>query len=335
MGSEERLPDTALAGRSETLPPLGFYALVALLERLAPESARVGDSRTPSEERIRLRHDPALAFSASDVVRVERHSGSAAGEGDHWEVATAFLGLTGAVTPLPAYIAEEAAGDDAEALRLRAFFDLFHHRFLSLLYRGVSKYRLGYEATGRGHDPWSQRALALSGLDSEAAARLGVPLDLLLRFTPLLADGARPARSLELALEEALERVLGRPGPKARVEQFVGAWVNLVADDRFALGQRNQVLGRHAPLGGRCFVRSGVVRIHLAPLDAEVHARLVNGDLRKLVDSIVQLFARDPIDYELNLQLERGLRPVVCLGAATCGRLGVDAWLASAASLSS
>ena len=45
---------------------LGFFGLVALLERLTPEAARVGGS-SPSLEAIRFKHDPSLGFSSQDV----------------------------------------------------------------------------------------------------------------------------------------------------------------------------------------------------------------------------------------------------------------------------
>lgn len=332
MGSEERHPDPALSAELAQalpkLPRLGFYALLALLERMAPRATRLADARSPGEEPVRLRHDTSLAFSAGDVSCVEAvpTRGKSVAK---LEVVSTFLGLTGGVTPLPAFFAEEMTGDDPEATRAAAFLDLFHHRFLSLLYRCVAKYRLAYESTSSADDAWSERALALAGLDRAAdPAVRALPVDLLLRLTPLLVDGVRPARSLELAIEEALARALGGDGPKARVEQFVGAWVDLAEADRLSLGVRNHCLGRHAPLGGKSFVRSGVVRIHLNPLTARTHARLsAGGDLRQLVDAVVRLFTRDPIDYELVLNIGREQRPRLQLGRASSGRVGIDAWL--------
>lgn len=308
------------------LPGLGFYALLSLFERLAPGEPRIGEAINPREERLRLSHDASLAFSAGDLsARLAPRPDS---PGPQLEVVTAFLGLTGAVTPLPAYVAEEATGDDSDAERVCGFLDLFHHRLLSLLYRGVAKHRPACEATARADDAWSSRALALGGLGPGRAG--AIPAALLLRLAPLLADGARPARSLELALEVALGWALRPDAPHARVEQFVRAWVETDEPDRMALGSRNCTLGVHAPLGRHRYVRGGFLRIHLTGLSSRSHARLASGELRPLIAAVVELFSRDPADFELALDLERERRPLFRLGRAASGRLGVDSWLTCA-----
>ncbi len=312
------------------LPGLGFFALLSLFERLAPGEPRIAEANSPREERLRLHHDAALTFSAGDITAA-RLAPRPGGPGALLEVVTAFLGLTGSATPLPAYVAEEATGDDVEAERVRGFLDLFHHRLLSLLYRGVAKYLPSYEATARADDAWSGRALSLGGLSANRAG--AVPPALLLRLTPLLADGARPARSLELALEVALGWALAPEAPRARVEQFVRAWVETDEPDRMALGARNCTLGVHAPLGRHMFVRGGFLRIHLAELSSRSHARLASGELRPLVAAVVELFVRDPADFELALDLERAQRPLFRLGRPTSGRLGVDSWLTGATAI--
>src|SRR4051794_11855555 len=85
---------------------LGFFVLVGLLERLTPGAARVGELGPPADEAIRFRHDATLAFSPRDVSRVQWVEPRGAGElftrpPPVAEVTAAFLGLTGAVSPLP------------------------------------------------------------------------------------------------------------------------------------------------------------------------------------------------------------------------------------------
>jgi type VI secretion system protein ImpH len=342
------------------LKGLGFYALLSLFERLSPSGPRVGETSRPREERLRLRHDASLAFSPGDIARARLVPGEGA-TGSLLEVVTAFLGLTGAVTPLPSYLAEEAAGEDAEAKRIRSFLDLFHHRLLSILYRGIAKYRLTYESTSSADDAWSRRVLALSGVDAllrqvqdgalrhaedgalrqaedgalrqaqDGALRQAqdgaLPTSVLLRLAPLLADESRPVRSLELALEEALRVALGEEALCARVEQFVRAWVQMTEPDRMALGERNCTLGRRAVLGRHMFVRGGFIRIHLTGLTSSSHARLASGELRERVGCVVRLFTRESSDFELALELERAQRPRFELGRPASGRIGFDAFV--------
>jgi type VI secretion system protein ImpH len=328
--AQERLPglalEAALGPALARLPELGFYALLSLFERLVPEP-RIGDANSPREERLRLCHDASLAFSPGDIAAARLEPNPEA-PGAILQVVTSFLGVTGAAAPLPDYLAEEATGDDPEAERVRGFLDLFHHRWLSLLYRGVAKYRPNDEATARADDGWSLRALALAGPGATRAQ--AVPPALLLRLTPLLVDGARPARSLELALEVALTWALSPEAPTARVEQFARAWVEMEELDRMALGSRNCALGVHAPLGRHRFARGGILRIHLAGLSSRSHARLASGELRQLLTAVVELFSRDPVDFELALDLPPEQRPLLKLGRPGSGRLGVDSWLTCA-----
>jgi type VI secretion system protein ImpH len=333
--AQERQPapalEAALGAALARLPELGFYALLSLFERLTPSEPRIGDANSPREERLRLCHDASLAFSPGDIAAV-RLAPNPEAPGAILQVVTTFLGVTGAVAPLPDYMAEEATGEDAEAERVRDFLDLFHHRWLSLLYRGVAKYRPSDEATARADDAWSGRALALVGPGATRAQ--AVPPALLLRLAPLLVDGARPARSLELALEVALSWALGpkapTEAPTARVEQFARAWVEMEELDRMALGARNCALGIHAPLGRHMFARGGILRIHLAGLSSRSHARLASGELRQLLAAVVELFSRDPVDFELVLDLPPEQRPLLKLGRPSSGRLGVDSWLTCA-----
>jgi len=136
---------------------LGFVPLVRLLERLSPDAVRVGGEGPPAAEGIRFRHDRALQFHASDVVELTERD--AEGGPRQYHVTSGFLGLSGAMSPLPAYFAEEVLHEDDEAPVRRDFLDLFHHRLLSLFYRTVVRYRLSSEHTTRLEDGWSLRAL--------------------------------------------------------------------------------------------------------------------------------------------------------------------------------
>ncbi|HEY1417783.1 MAG TPA: type VI secretion system baseplate subunit TssG, partial [Myxococcaceae bacterium] len=84
---------------------LGFVPLVRLLERLTPDAVRVGGEGPLSGERIRFRHDRGLRFHASDVVALELEDGQR--ERARYLLTSGFLGLSGSMSPMPAYLAEE------------------------------------------------------------------------------------------------------------------------------------------------------------------------------------------------------------------------------------
>ncbi|WP_342374356.1 type VI secretion system baseplate subunit TssG [Myxococcus stipitatus] len=332
MVSPERPTDDLLkAVESLNARPgqLSFRPLVALLERLTSSAVPVGGTGPALDERIRFRHDPSLTFSASDVSRVrvvsqpDAHGGSA----EVIEVLSTFLGLTGAVSPLPDYILEEIAQEDPDSARRRDFLDLFHHRLLSLLYRALVRYSLAAETTRGGSDAWSQRALALGGLDTYERPYSGAlsPAQLL-RLTPLLSARARTAGVLELALTDVLSPVLGEATVSLR--QFSGAWVDIEADNRMRLGRSNSNLGRSMLLGARVFDRSGGFSIHISPLEGEVYRRLLpEGDLSPVVREVVDLFVRDPLDCSLVLGVREVELPRFRLSRDGTFRLGQDCYL--------
>ncbi len=333
MAPEERLPD-ALVEASRRLagmaPQLGFFQLVSYLERLTAGAARVGSVGPVIEEMVRFRHDPSLGFSSGDVSEVTLRQVPVRAEEPYarrqlFEVVTQFLGLTGSVSPLPLYMAEEIAQEDPDQAVRREFLDLFHHRLLSLLYRIESKYRVTSEANSTHTDQWSRRLLALAGFDTYEGERTSkLPIQRLLRIVPLLASRARTAEKMEAALEDVLGDKLA--GARVRVEQFVGRWVDI--DARLQIGRSNHILGKNTVLGGKAFDRMGKIKIHIEPLPTTVYRRMMpGGDLLPQAREVVRLFLKDPLEYEFELGLTEGVTQTFNLSSTQSAQLGRDTWL--------
>jgi type VI secretion system protein ImpH len=342
VASQERssadLLDVVAALRADP-GQLSFVPLVALLERLLPGGVRVGGDGPVSEESIRFRHDPSLTFSAGDVRQVRLGSDRRAGPDEATlsfrpvaEVLTTFLGLTGAVSPLPGYIAEEVAQEEPDRPVRREFLDLFHHRLLSLLYRVLSRYSLEAESTAAGDDVWSKRVLALAGLDTYESGPKGLlSAARLLRLAPLLATRARTAGTLERALTDVLREELGEA--RVSVRQFVGGWMELESEHRFRLGHSNSNLGRSSLLGGKLFDRAGKFRIVFSPLDGVTYHRLLpEGDLNPLVREVVDLVLKAPLDCELELGVREEALGKLRLSSREPMRLGRETYLGTRSS---
>ncbi len=307
----------------------GFYPLVLMLERLGGDGSPVGTDASPEEEVIRFRHDPALAFSAADVLEVRElprrplssDPDCAARRG--WEVVTTFLGLSGSVSPIPLYLSEEVAREDPEAPQLRDFFDLFHHRLISLLHRARASRDVPNGWRRDGRDVWTPRLLALLGVDVEELAVGGaLPMWRLLRLAPLLAERVVTAGALEAALEDALAEDLG--GARVEIEPFAGAWVDIAADERVALGVRGR-LGEDLVLGRRVYDAAGRFRVVVGPLSSEGYRRFTYGGALRRATEVLDALVVEPLEREVVLWLEAGAAPQLRLGASLLGR---DAWLA-------
>jgi len=309
----------------ERAPGADFVALLRLLERQDPDAAEVGRAGPPADERIRLHHDPSLAFNPGDIRSLER-------DGDRWTLVTTFLGLTGGVSPLPAYLCEEALSDDNAAFS--ALLDLFHHRLLSLLHRLLAADQLIHTYRSDASDPWSARVLQLAGiLPSGHARKTSISRPLWLRLAALRASATRSAHTLTTALREALRDVLD--GAEPRVEQFTGGWVDLDRAQQMQLGRCNSHLGPQALLGGRALARASRLRIVIGPLRRGNFRRfLPGGDQLPVIAELIRSFTDAPIEHELELVLPAGRAPKFTLAGrsetAMRSRLGQDTWLLGA-----
>lgn len=324
---------TAAAPVLRAAPQSTFFHIVALLERLTRNAIRVGGDGPASEERIRFRHDYDLGFSAGDISRVEVHPLPRGPEHSLDEptpvfvVTTTFLGLTGTISPLPLYIAEEVLHEDDQNPVRRDFLDIFHHRLISLLYRAVSKYSPAREHLSHRPDAWMKRALFLTGLDPEIQTRgMKVHPSVLVRCAPLLAGRGRGPRVLALVMREALGDVLGPEG-KVEIKQFAGGWIEVDEQQRMALGVSNNELGVEAILGKRAFDQSGRFSIQIGPLHEHNYKRFLrDGDLLPVVKDIVELCVREPLDFDVELLLAADAVPSFKLSAnpANSSQLGRD-----------
>lgn len=296
-----------------------FVQAVRLIEGLHPDAARVGHQGPVQKEAVRFRPVLDLSFAASDVAGVTRVSRD--GQPPKYEIATTFLALYGAVSPLPSYFTEQILDQDEESL-LREFVDLFHHRLISLFYRAWEKYRFAAGFAADGRDAGSRRLLGLLAVDPD---RLPpghrVPAVRLLGFAGLLTQAPRSAASVQALLAEHFE------GVPVELQVGVGRWIPVPPDQRARLGAANARLGADLSLGERVFDRGGTFRVAVGPLGLGAFLDFLPGaprltELRELVD----LVNGDGLDYDIELSLRREEVPALRLGVEP-GRLGRTTWL--------
>lgn len=328
MASEGRLEDDHLGAVLEIVRREGgghFRAVVAFLERALRTPARVGEDGPVFEEPIRFRADPSLSFAASDISAVVATNPAHAGP--PVEVVTTFLGLTGAVSPLPSYMAEEVAQEPAHEPVLRDFYDIFHHRMMSLAYRGMTRYAYPGAVEPGFVDDWSRRLLAFTGIDVyEHPAATELPMWQILRLAALLAVRRPTAWVIERALADVLATSLD--GVPVEVVQFAGAWVPIDASEQTRLGERNSRLGRDFVVGREAFDVAGKLRIRVGPCSREVFYRFrEDPHVHLLARETVKLFCRDPLEIDLGLVLAADQLAGMRLSSRSRQRLGVDTFL--------
>ncbi len=291
--------------------PHSFFGLVSFLERVTAGASPVGGAGPVHREAIRFRHDPDLGFHSADVRSVE-----IVGDPRRFEVVTTFLGLSGTASPLPPHIAEGVLFDTFEQATQRDFLDLFHHRAMSLLYRGVLRLDPAREHRSDASDPWLLRLLGLAGVHTDPS--LALQARHLMVLIPILVKRARGANALRVALRAVLRDEL--PGLDVRIRELAGHWLDVDEDQHTRLGTRNHALGEHTVLGRRVYDRRGRFAICFGILSREQAGMFCEGQL--LLDRLratVSLVLRDPLEYDLELELDADAVQTMRMGFSHLG----------------
>lgn len=332
-----------------------FFQAVRLLSRMSPTAAPVGRATAPRQEIARFRAHLALTFPPSSLYELE-----AATDRRPPLLTVAFMGLTGPNGVLPRHYTElllrlEREGKWTEKGALRAWFDIFNHRFISLFYRAWEKYRffLPYER-GEPHalqpDQFTQSLYCLLGLGLQPLRnRLQVC------FFEEKDDGDRVVRSLArledlsllyfsgyfthrprcvVALENVLQEYFQLP---VKVEQFRRQWLILAPENQSRLGtpDGNNLLGMNLVAGERVEDVQSRFRIRLGPLTYLQFGEFLPDRSRSpqrktlfLLMHLVRLYVGAEFDFDVQLVLRAEEVPACQLvDAGGMGpRLGWNTW---------
>lgn len=293
-----------------------FQAL-RVIEATFPEAPRLGESRRPRQDRVRLGQRPELSFPTSTIAEFTPPKGDQPGR-----LTNRFFGLFGPQGPLPLHITEYVRD------RLRnhrdptfvAFADMLTHRLMGLLYRA---WTAGQPAASfdRGDDPMSRKVAALAGYHADHLHDRDALPDLAkLHFAGLLAQGPKNAAGLESMLAAFFE-------VPVKVQQFVGSWLELEPDDRWQLGAAAG-LGRSTSIGDRVWSRAAKFRLRIGPLKIKDYERLLpGGAAQERLRALVRTYAGDALDWDINMILAGDEVPRASLGGST--RLGHTSWIGS------
>ena len=286
----------------------GFFQTVRLLKRLFADREGVGGFVDPAEEVARFSVDPVIAFPPSEIRALEL------GNGKPTQISVSFMGLTGPLGLLPFYytllMADRVRAKDRA---LKDFFDIFHHRFVSLFYRAWEKNRfmISYERDQK--DRVTEHLLDLVGLGSAGLQnRTNIPDESVLFYAGLLAPQQRSAAALEQMLEDYFQ-------VPVQIEQFVGAWYPLAVSTQCRLGEErgaSNQLGLGAVAGDEIWDQQARVRIRLGPLTREQYDQfLPTGDAYPSLQTLTRFFSNGQFDFEMQLVLARDEVPGCVIGA--------------------
>ncbi len=265
------------------------------------------------------------------------------------------MGLYGVSTPLPLHYAidmlrsvdpyvsadrEESDADPRSAFdqgestqgpsdtnAVRDFYDIFHHRLISLLYRSWTKYRYCVLFDDAERDRLTEYLLHMIGLSPDREDRsVGVDPVRMIRYAGALTQHPRSAVTLEGVVSDYLG------GLRTQVEQFTSRWVPVMEADQNRTGTANSRLGVDLTVGEWVYDLSGAFNLAIGPLDWDTYNQFLPGrEAHAEVRSLVNLYCQDPLWFTIELRLKAREIPELRL---TCdddaGMLGMTTWVRTA-----
>jgi len=321
VATEKRQTDTALKDRLfEEFYRFSFFKAVGLLEHLSPDKKPLGKTLVPGEEAVRFSSKPGLSFPASDISKIEQPDTK---KPVNMEVT--FMGMVGPSGVLPHCYNEQVVERLLKKDRgLMAFYDMFHHRLISLFYLAWKKYRLTENYLPEAEDKISSCILCLTGMGTPGLLPSGgLPNKTLFHFFSGLLSKAAPSAC-------SIEALIGYiSGATVKVEQFIERMLPISPEDQTRLGMANGQLGVDAVCGSYTADVQSKFRVVIGPVKYNTFLRLLpGGEMLRPIFSMVKTIAGIEHEFDVRILLDRGEVPACTLGAGY-PMLGETTWVYS------
>ncbi|QFZ85856.1 type VI secretion system baseplate subunit TssG [Variovorax paradoxus] len=324
-----------MLGRLRRTPwKFGFLSLLRRLGASHLQHPSVGLARRPQQESFRLGQAAALTFAPREIASVvlpgesERRmlgaSPTRSGNNPALPVVRLYsLGLLGPNGPLPLHFTELVRDrtENHNDSTLADFLDLFHHRYLTHMYRAWAQ---GQAAAGldRPEDEAFSRYIArLTGHDPLEIRDSVLPSHARLAASTHLAREARNPDGLAATLAQFF-------AVPVQLDEFVRHWIRIDPEDQSHLGlaRSSSIMGLGAIAGEVVADRQNKFRLVLGPLSLAQYLRFTpqGQDLALLVEW-VRGFVGYEFVWEVELRVRNDSTPPARLEDTE--KLGWSTWL--------
>jgi len=291
-----------------------IFLALRIIEAQYPDAPRLGHSRRPSEDAVRLGQEPRMAFSPTTI---QKFTPPGARKGS---LINRFFGFFGPHGPLPVHLTEYARERQINHRdsSFIGFANMLTHRIMGLLYRAWVTGQPAVDYDRGAGTQFERHVAALGGHHGQALQDRDAMPDTAKRyFAGLLTSGPKNAEGLVAILS-------GYFRAPVRLQEFVGSWLDLEPGDRWQLG--SGALGQTTSIGSRVWSRSAKFRLIVGPVDLVDYERLLPGNpsMDRLA-AVVRSYVGDALDYDVNVVLRADAVPRAVLGQDT--RLGQTSWI--------
>ncbi len=288
----------------------------------------VGFDNSLHDEVVRFRVSPSLRNNSCQVFEVRAPEESDA----CYELTIPFLGLIGVNGVLPRHYTQTVISRVKEHdFAMRDFFDLFHHRTISMFFRASVKYRLPFvyqfnavQSPARD-DAITQAMRCLVGLGEPSLRhQLSISDDTVLHYGGHFSDSMPTAHSLEHVVEDYF-------GLPTQVLQFQFEWLYIEPSEQTQLTAKGtNRLGLNVVVGQRVPSFHSRFRIRVGPVTWRDFVELlpISTRVAKLAD-LVRLYVGISLDFDLQVTVAGREIPECSFRDDQPPRLGWTTWLFS------
>ena len=287
--------------------------LMRELERSHPEKPPIGTAPRLTDEIVRLRQEPFLAFPSCNLIRAEMPDRA----GDPVELFVQFMGLFGPNGPLPLATTGEAhqwihrRNDPAFA----RFADIFSERFVQLFYRAWADARPEVQMDRPSEDRFRAWTGALIGYGTPGLReRDALDDDTRRRLMGLWGSRVRGGARLIQLLRAVMEMDVD-------LAERVGSWLEFDPGELSRLGGAHATLGESFCVGARAYSVNDKLRVTLHCRSLAEYESCLPGqrECHRLVD-FLHSYLGATVEVDIALTLPDALLPATRLGQE--GKLG-------------
>ncbi|WP_333498805.1 type VI secretion system baseplate subunit TssG [Kluyvera sp. CHPC 1.2972] len=305
---------------------INFYVLLeSLYRRYGGPGSEPSLRNEPEDEVVLFKSDASIAFPGSDLTSLTRS------DRGQFVLTSKFLGFSGSQSPLPGYYLDRMAQESAQNEQgLKAFLDLFSHRWTQFAYHAWRKYRYYICFRNGGTDIFSRRMYSLVGLGNQSVRdRLAINHSKMLAYAGVLATPGRSPDVVCNLVSHCFDL------PDVTIDNWQLRKVAIVPSEQNRVGVRNlkirtaghvagrSVLGVNFTLGARVPDRSGKFLLRINGLEMGRYLSfLPDGDHHQALKMFISFLLRDQFAWDLQLCLAPEQARRMRLGDKSCSRLG-------------
>lgn len=257
---------------------------------------------------LRFRNRLALSYAPNQIENLSV-------DGDSVRITPAFIGLLGSQGVLPLHYSERIGRHEKDHHDggPRAFLDVLSHRPVEMFYQAWARNRPDCAAPA-----YLDMLTALAGTPASDG---GIDRETLARYAMHIRSRTVTAPQMAGMYSEYF-------GVPVRVEQLVGAWTALPAEDQAQLGRANVELDGGVMLGSRTYSCDARIRLRIGPLDKDRYESFLHGQsAAQQLHAMLKLHCGVGMTWEVHLVQRAQDMQGARLDAGS--RLGVNARLQS------